>query len=121
MSKAKVTVVEGIQYKSASDAVRELIKNGGKSIKEAAELSGVKYATAYAVTKGKDKVDSRHKKYQAVKLAKSTRNWTKADISKRTGIKPSTLHDLFKRMGIVPVSVVNFKSRKKKVVESIAA
>lgn len=102
--KAQPVTVEGKVYKSRCSAAKELVQEG-KAIKDIVKMLNISYATVYSVTKGSTITKKRLGKYQAVKLAKSKRAYTKAEISRRCGIKSSTLHDFFKKLNIVPVSL----------------
>jgi transposase len=102
--KAQQVTVEGKIYSSRCSAAKELVQEG-KAIKDIAKMLGISYATVYSVTKGSCITKKRLSKYRAVKLAKSKRSYTKAEIGRRCGIKSSTLHDMFKKLNIVPVSI----------------
>lgn len=103
-SKSQVSVtVEGTVYPSRCAAAKALV-SAGKTISEAAKISGMTYQTVYAVTKGADKVSVRKNKYRALRLAQSKREHSVSSIAKKVGIAPTTLRDLLKKKGIVPTA-----------------
>jgi len=120
MAKQSVKI-EGVEYKSRTAAAKALVA-AGKTLAEAAEMTGMTYQTVYANTKGSDKVAGRRAKYRVLALGRKGKR-TASEIAKKTGMSVSKIVAMLKKNGIAIVtkesksnsSRVN-KSRKQKVV-----
>lgn len=101
MSKQSVTI-EGVSYKSRTEAAKALVA-AGKSLTEAAAATGMTYQTVYANTKGSDKVNKRRAKYRVLALGKSGKR-TSGEIAKKTGLSTSAVVALLKKNSIAIVT-----------------
>lgn len=89
---------EGKTYQSRSDAAKAMIADG-KSLSEAAKLSGMTYQTVYAVTKGAEKVAQRRIKYRAVKLGNSGR-YSEGMLAEKLNIPAGQVRKMMNENGI---------------------
>lgn len=86
--------IEGIEYKSRSEAAKVLI-DSGVSLAETAKKVGMTYQTVYAVTKGADKVAQRRIKYRAIKLGTSGK-YSESMIAETVGMPAKDVRALMK-------------------------
>jgi transposase len=116
MAKSKV-VIEGIEYASRTAAAKALIQ-AGKSLSEAAKMTGMTYQTVYANTKGLEKAAGRRVKYRILAMGKTGR--TVGEIAKKTETNSSRVVAILKKAGINVVSA-KAKAAEAKAVEGVDA
>lgn len=90
---------QGVEYRSATVCGIHLVKDLGKSVKEAASMLGLSYQTIYTKTKGKKARAKLEAKYHAKRLLKSKRKYTLAEIERRTGLSYLEVKNIFKVVG----------------------
>lgn len=115
MAKANVTI-DGVTYPSRIAAAKALVAVG-KSISEAAKLTGITYQTVYVNTKGAEKGAVRRTKYRILSLGKSNSS-TVGEIAKKTGVSASKIVALLKTAGI---PILSKEEKAKREAEAKAA
>jgi len=100
-SRLAVTV-DGVEYVSRTACAKALVA-AGKSLSEAASLSGMTYQTVYSVTKGAEKVAGRRANYRIVDLGKSGKR-SAGEIAKKVGVSTSKVVAILKKAGVAVVS-----------------
>jgi predicted transcriptional regulator len=88
-------VFEGTEYASKTACAIHLVNDLNKTVKEAAATVGCSYQTIYVNTVGKEARAKQMAKLQAKRLISSKREYSKAEISRRTGLGEKTIRKLF--------------------------
>ena len=98
---------DGKDYQSKTACAVALV-GAGMSVKVAAATVGIAYQTVYVNTVGKEKRVKQLAKRQAKKLAMSKRNYSKKEISRRTGLGEKAVRNIFKKIvGNTPAVVAD--------------
>ena len=99
---------QGKDYASKTACAVSLV-DGGMSVKVAAATVGIAYQTVYVNTLGKDKRLKQLAKRQAKRLAMSKRNYSQAEVRRRTKglVGEKAVRSIFKQIvGNVPAVAV---------------
>jgi len=99
---SKSLTIDGVQYKSRTEAAKALVA-AGKTLSEAAEATGMTYQTVYANTKGAEKVATRRAKYRVLAMGKSGKR-TAGEIAKKCGLSASKVVAILKGAKITVVT-----------------
>ena len=91
--------IRGVKFASRTAAAQEMVANG-MSITDSARMSGLTYQTVYVNTVGVEKTAKRLAKYRAIRLAKSSRNLSLAEIARKVGMPKSTVSDMVRRSNV---------------------
>lgn len=110
MSKVKSITIEGVKYDSKVKAAKALVA-AGKSISETAEITGIKYQSVYAYTKGNDKTQARRARYRILALGKTGKR-SPGDIAKRLNVSVPMVIALLKKNGIAIVTKESLAAAK---------
>jgi predicted transcriptional regulator len=106
----KSVTIEGVQYSSPTAAAIALVASG-KTITEAATLTGITYQTVFANTKGADKATARRAKYRVLSMGKTGKK-SPSEIAKKCNLSVSAVVSMLKKNSITIVTKSDKKINK---------